>query len=278
MQDTLIGSAFYQKNELTKAEIESIQSAFVLTDRKISKIDYRYNITKIYEIAARALSSGVNDPNTAIHCIYKIGVLLSPLAKINQYNIQSKWNEKVKIFYTSYKFEEDLERYYVPLINYATEDVMVIKSIINSLNIMKALATEENINEIISNLTESLKKRAETITKSVDKNAISEAVSKNTELSDAEAKEAVDNIYNGLQTASTEVEKQLNTASDKIEEAKVDIQKAVEDTKETAGEVSDTIAKTSLWTFLGLLAAMILTIVAGAKGSRYAFVNDEERM
>lgn len=55
MQDTLIGSAFYQKNELTKAEIESIQSAFVLTDRKISKIDYRYNITKIYEIAARAL-------------------------------------------------------------------------------------------------------------------------------------------------------------------------------------------------------------------------------
>jgi len=140
------------------------------------------------------------------------------------------------------------------------------------------LLKPESAEKILTDLTNSLKKRSETITKSVDKNAISEAVSKNTELTDAESKEAVDNIYNGLQTASGEVEEQLNVASAKIEEAKGDIQQAVQDTKETAGQASDTIAKTSIWAFIGLLLALILTSIAGVAGSRYAYVSNEERM
>lgn len=175
MEDTLIGNAFYQKDQLKETEIEDIQSSFILTDRKVSKIDYRYNITKIYEIAARALSPSVNDPNTAIHCIYKIGVLLSPLSKIDQYNIQSKVYQGAMIYYTSYRFEEDLNRYFIPLINYAQSDVMVIKAIINSLNILKAMATEKNINYIDRIFDYLVQKSEHSFTSDLEKKIIASA-------------------------------------------------------------------------------------------------------
>lgn len=140
------------------------------------------------------------------------------------------------------------------------------------------LLKPEDADKIITNLTDSLKKRAETIANAADKDAISKAVSKNTELSEAESKKAVDNIYNGLQEASKEANKQLNAAADQVEESKQDIQQAVEDARKTAGEVSDTIAKTSIWTFIGLAVAMVLTIFTGAKGSQFALANNEERM
>lgn len=143
-EDTLIGTAINMKDKLEDDAIDRIRNAFLLSDKKVSHIDYRYNMTKIYEIAARALSSGVNDPNTAIHCINKLGVLLRRLAKIDQHKIQYRDHDGAAIYYTSYRFREDLIRYYVPLVHYGQSDAMVIRAIISSLKIMLPVATDQN--------------------------------------------------------------------------------------------------------------------------------------
>lgn len=140
------------------------------------------------------------------------------------------------------------------------------------------LLNPDDADTIISDLTDSLRKRVETITSSVDKEAISNAVSKNTDLTEAEAKKSVDNIYNEFQKASKEADKQLNAAADQVEKTKADLEKTVEDAKKTADKASDTISRISIWAFVGLAVAMVLTSFAGVKGSQFASDKNEEEM
>lgn len=133
------------KNEIEDDSIyEKISNYFILQDKKIDDEDYRYNITKLLEIALRAISPGINDPNTAIHCINKLGVLLSEMAKIDNYHIQKAENNKFTVYYSSYSFKSDLETFYLPLINYGKEDLQVIISILKSLTLLFNCATENN--------------------------------------------------------------------------------------------------------------------------------------
>ena len=64
----------------------------------------------------------------------------------------------------------------------------------------KKIATDPNkSDEIIDDLSTKLKDRATKISDSVDEDAISNAVAKNTDLNQQEAQEATQNIVNGLQ-------------------------------------------------------------------------------
>ncbi|GLO64491.1 hypothetical protein MACH08_02750 [Oceanobacillus kimchii] len=42
--------------------------------------DIEFPMDKLVEIAVKALSTGMNDPNTAINCIHRLGGLLTELA------------------------------------------------------------------------------------------------------------------------------------------------------------------------------------------------------
>lgn len=132
--------------------------------------------------------------------------------------------------------------------------------------------------KILTDLTNSLQEKAKTIGDSVDRDAIAQAVSANTDLNEAEAEQATDNIYNGLQTASKEAEQAINEASKNIEEARVQIQRSIEDAKVQADKAADATAKASIWTFIGLVIGMILTTLAGIWGSNFVEVRDEEVM
>lgn len=128
---------------------EELSKFFILQDRKIETTDYRYNLTKLLEIALRAISPGINDPNTAIHCINKLGELLLPFAEIDNFHIEKAGNRYFRVFYRSYSFKEDLETFYLPLIQYGKEDLQVILSILKSLSALYQRATLTNRNDII---------------------------------------------------------------------------------------------------------------------------------
>ena len=92
----------------------------------------------------------------------------------------------------------------------------------------KKIATDPNkSDEIIDDLSTKLKDRATKISDSVDEDAISNAVAKNTDLNQQEAQEATQNIVNGLQKASDEAQQQIETAQQNLEQAKQDIDQAV---------------------------------------------------
>lgn len=136
----------------------------------------------------------------------------------------------------------------------------------------------ENAEEIIQQTVNSLQEKAETIANAADRDAIANAVNENTDLTQAEAEEATDNIYNGLQTASEEAQQMLNETSERITQVQVEVEQTIEEARVQADEAADATAKASVWGFIGLILGMILTAGTGLFGSNYVHDRNEERM
>jgi len=58
---------------------KKISMAFLLGDHRTPEQDALYGIRQLVEVALRALSPGINDPFTAIHCIHGLSVALSKM-------------------------------------------------------------------------------------------------------------------------------------------------------------------------------------------------------
>ena len=60
---------------------EMVNNHFITGDKRTQEQDMEFLVNELVEIAARALSPGVNDPFTAISCINHLGIFLSDLAQ-----------------------------------------------------------------------------------------------------------------------------------------------------------------------------------------------------
>lgn len=143
---------------------------------------------------------------------------------------------------------------------------------------VKAIALNpESAGSEIDKLTKSLTKKAETVANAADEDAIANAVAKNTQLSQAEAKEISKNIYDELDKAAVETSKAINQASDKInelaKEAKITADETVEKAKDKADKASNAVSIGAVLTFLGLIAALAISAIAGRKGEEFAIRN-----
>lgn len=136
----------------------------------------------------------------------------------------------------------------------------------------------DNTDQIIKQTTDSLQQRAQNLADTADKEAIANAVNKNTDLTKAEAEEATDNIYNGLQEASTQAQEQLDKASQQIDEAQQQLNEQIEQARVKADEAADATAQASIWGFVALLLGLILTSITGLLGSNFVANRNEERM
>ncbi len=134
----------FEDTEEEKNLIREIADYFHMQDRKIGSEDYRYNIEKLVEMAVRALSPGINDPSTASHIIRKLGVILSILAQTDDYHIAVQEGSHCDIFYSSYRFEEDLYEFFTQIVNYGRSDILVLRAVFDALRIMAAGATEKH--------------------------------------------------------------------------------------------------------------------------------------
>jgi len=61
--------------------VERMHAAFVLGDQRTAGQDVEFSFQQLVEIAVRALSTGINDPNTAIACVDRLGSGLCRLAQ-----------------------------------------------------------------------------------------------------------------------------------------------------------------------------------------------------
>lgn len=129
------------------------------------------------------------------------------------------------------------------------------------------LVHPNNSEKTIDNVLDKLQKRADKINEGVDKDAVSNAIAQNTDLSQAEADKATNNIVNGFDNATKESSKMIENARTQIENTREDVKTQVKELRETADNASDSVSKGSIWLFVGLLLSMILSTVAGLIGS-----------
>ncbi len=120
---------------------------YILVDnsRNIS-YDYMYAIEKIVDISLRAISPGINDPNTAIQCINILGILLSMMSKESSNACRMSLDEEnIEIIYQYFDFKNDIYKTFYQIVIYGGQDISVVMAIIKALKNISYNAEEENI-------------------------------------------------------------------------------------------------------------------------------------
>ncbi len=121
-----------------------INETFIVLDNKLYFYDYRHGITKLIEIALRAIAPVVNDPNTAIHSIRKISILLSYLAKSEHVHTAKVEEEDFQILYIENNLTEDLYFTFHQIVHYAKDDVSVMRALLEGLLLIEQSSTAKN--------------------------------------------------------------------------------------------------------------------------------------
>lgn len=136
---------------LEQDKIEEIKNSFYFIDEKKYTDDPVFGLETLGEVAAKALSPGVNDPGTAIMVMSSLTRGLSHLFKNRKKDVDVKFNNlymkevPVKIFV---KAGFELIR------KYGSADILVAKRIQKSLHYIKSMVQEsekEDLNSYIRN-------------------------------------------------------------------------------------------------------------------------------
>ncbi|WP_175988607.1 DUF2254 domain-containing protein [Bacillus sp. Marseille-Q1617] len=111
--------------------------------------DIDLGIRKLVEIALRAISPAINDPNTAKNCIEEIGIILSKLArhKLPGSYITDK-EDTIRIILEQPAFVDYLYKSFYQLRHYGRQDISVTTEILRSLR-MIAENNKEDTKEIV---------------------------------------------------------------------------------------------------------------------------------
>lgn len=124
------------------AEPELDVAAYMALGReRDTRLDPEFAVQKMVEVALRAISPGINDPNTAIHNIRHIGRLIGEMSVIqSMYLLFRDDDGQPRVSYTLRTFPEMLYHTFFQMRHYGKEDVSVVASMTDALIIAAELA------------------------------------------------------------------------------------------------------------------------------------------
>jgi uncharacterized membrane protein len=141
-KDTVILSVWSENKEINAKDLLKF---IVIGKERNTKQDIEFGLLKLTEVALKALSPGINDPNTAIYCIKQLGMILSQIGKANLENTYYYNKEnRLKLIFEDVQFEVLLYRVFFQIRHYGANDVSIAVSIIQAL----VLIAEGNRSEI----------------------------------------------------------------------------------------------------------------------------------
>lgn len=121
----------YHNEELSK---EEVYSHFTLGEERSVLEDIEFGIEKIAEIALRALSPGINDPNTAIRCIHSLGEVLQRASHLpTGFSITYTEDHKPVILSARPQMSDYLYVAYSQISFYGKEDTSILLAMLESL-------------------------------------------------------------------------------------------------------------------------------------------------
>ena len=126
-------------------DIDEIRDNFAIGSERSATQDIEYSIHKLMDIALRAVSPGINDPNTAKECIYVIGLLLGEISDCTGEKIVSKDDEENWLLVMEgIDFKKLLYFTFYQLRHYGKEDISILLSSIEALIIAAHSSPEGN--------------------------------------------------------------------------------------------------------------------------------------
>ncbi len=149
-----IGVVFSNK-DWQEESIDELLSQFVFGKTKTSQQDLEFSIHQMVEIAARALSPGVNDPYTAIACIDNLTATLSYLAQAkfpSKYRVDE--DGKLRVIADVLDFEGVLDAAFNQIRQFSAGSTAVIIRLVEALITIQNLTKRESYKKAIINHVE----------------------------------------------------------------------------------------------------------------------------
>ncbi|MEW9052168.1 MAG: DUF2254 domain-containing protein [Neobacillus sp.] len=132
-QKVSIFTVYHQEEKVTT----DYQTIITVGSERTTMQDEEFALKKIVEITLRAISPGINDPNTAIDCIHHLGFALGEVSKLDG-TLLIYHDEKgtKRVIVPQKPFEEILYSTFYQIIHYGREDISVIIAIFEALMII----------------------------------------------------------------------------------------------------------------------------------------------
>ena len=158
---TSVISIYSEKLEKIEKDIdEKLIECFDVGKENAQTQGFIFPIQKISEIAVRAISPGINDPNTAIHCLHIMGIILSEVAIIEKGYLFLMEDGKSSGAFEVVDFEQVLYHSFYQVIHYGKEDLSVMVGLIRALRIIQERVSSNN-EEVLKSFTEYLWQKVE---------------------------------------------------------------------------------------------------------------------
>jgi len=124
----------YPPDSCDDAADEAIRRAFAVGSRRTALQDLRFLIDELVEIAARALSPGVNDPFTAITCLDWLGAALSDIAgRELPSHLRTDEDGALRVIAHPVTFAHFMDRAFGALAQYCAADMVAALRFIHAL-------------------------------------------------------------------------------------------------------------------------------------------------
>jgi uncharacterized membrane protein len=137
----------YTKEQVTLQE--KVGNLFVVGGERDTRQDPVFAIQKMVEVSLRAISPGINDPNTAIHNIHQLGRLLGSYSRLPRRDfIFMDEDKQFRVKISIHTFEEVLYHTFHQLRHYGKSDISVLGAITDSLTMAAELAPLESKKDI----------------------------------------------------------------------------------------------------------------------------------
>lgn len=135
---------FYNAKPLNKEDIEKLFISIDFYNGQPLEQNPYYGYHQLAEVAIKALSPGINDPETAVLSIHALADLF--LFRLNHY-IKTVFNDKnntPRIVTVEWNFEQLFDECYNPIWNYGKNDLYIQNTLTRMLEQLKQADKEEN--------------------------------------------------------------------------------------------------------------------------------------
>ena len=113
---------------------KALRGAFAIGSRRTALQDLRFLIDELVEVAARALSPGVNDPFTANSCLDWLGAAMADLARRDlPSRLRADADETLRVIAHPMSFAGFIDRAFGALAQYASSDMIAGKRFLKAL-------------------------------------------------------------------------------------------------------------------------------------------------
>ncbi len=144
-ESVLFSIYFDDEVQFDQETTDELLDSITIGKQKSEIQDFNFSMQKITEIALRAISPGINDPNTASHCLRIMGVLLGKIAHIEgSYMLYKGEEEYPKVAYEIIEFSQELKSSYHQILHYGKEDASVMQNMLKSIRFAADKASEGN--------------------------------------------------------------------------------------------------------------------------------------